>query len=61
MNSELSLNSVSGGTYEKRNGMKEPDHFGETVSEYIKNKTQSGEITETLRKYTPEFSNWLRK
>lgn len=23
---------VSGGTYEKRNGMKEPDHFGETVS-----------------------------
>jgi hypothetical protein len=26
--------SSSGGTYEKRNGMKEPDHFGETVSQF---------------------------
>lgn len=24
---------IAGGTYEKRNGMKEPDHFGETVSD----------------------------
>lgn len=23
---------ISDGTFEKRNGMKEPDHFGETVS-----------------------------
>lgn len=26
---------VTGSTYEKRNGMKEPDHFGDTVSDFL--------------------------
>lgn len=29
----------SGGTYETRNGMKEPDHFGDTVSNQCDNYT----------------------